>query len=492
MRRHFHWLFWAGFPAMLGADAPADANRVLSAKGLRRVETSFVLPAEGDIQARLNRLERLVKENQAALQRRVLRSVITARSQSLLADLQAWQLALNAMNASTLFPPPLVNGPVGLQYPIGQPGAGLEEVSNLNRQEITGMFNVVAGVDADNAYEAAEALAREDDFDRGLARIRGAIERLGGAYQTIKADPEVPAALGTLTRAENQPIRLGPVSEYSKTLKHLEEGMASTRMLTTAKGGTAPDYGVAANLVQGARLNLRRALGRLQDWERLEASQPSTVEPGAGESLRREVAGRRDRFARSVALLRRAYDAYKPPPAIEVKTVVRLPEFPEKGRIRAMVERQQAERRASFVAEAEGALQTAKVPLQGQAGASWARVTVNGVPDLPMRVDLRAAEVRVSERFARSVGLEPDPNTHLGILKSVKLGPFTVREVACRVVPGKEASAPPVLGIPVFGQFVVEVDEGPDPSGLTLTRVEVAPIPPRPRPPGAPPAKARR
>ncbi|MGE3822333.1 MAG: hypothetical protein AB7I30_23210 [Isosphaeraceae bacterium] len=496
IRRRHLWVTWAclatGLAGWVGVDTPAEAERALSAKGLRRVESSYTLPAEEDVKARLARLERLVRENQAALRRRVLRSVITAQSQSLLADLQAWQLALNAMSASTLFPPPLVPGPTGPQYPIGQPNAGLGELSELNRQEITGMFNLVAGVEADNAYEAAEALAREDDFDRGRASLRRAIERLDRAYQALKADPDVPAALGVLTRAENRPIRLGPLSDYRKTLERLEAGIASTRILTTAKGGTAPDYGVAANLVQGARLNLRLALGRLEEWERLAASKPSSVDPEGREALRREVTRRRDRFARSVALLRRAYDAYKPPPAIDVTTVVPIPEPREKGRIRALVEGHRAKLRAAFVAEAERALQTARVPLVQDKGASWVDVTVNGVPDLRMRVDPRASEVLVSERLAGLVGLSADRSSRRGSLRSIQLGPFTVREVPCRVVPDETISAPAILGAPVLGRFVVELEEGPEPSALTLTKVDVAPLAPQPRPSGAPPAKARR
>jgi hypothetical protein len=65
-----------------------EAERFLTSRGLRREGLSFVLLAEVELRGRISRLASLVEENQDALRRRQLRSVIVGRSRWLRANLQ--------------------------------------------------------------------------------------------------------------------------------------------------------------------------------------------------------------------------------------------------------------------------------------------------------------------------------------------------------------------------------------------------------------------
>ncbi|MFO0950453.1 MAG: hypothetical protein U0835_04740 [Isosphaeraceae bacterium] len=118
--------------------------------------------------------------------------------------------------------------------------AMLRDNLGLLNQQITGLNNIAAGAQADDAAEAATALARQDDFARDVAVLRPLAAGLTADYDRLRRDRDVQTDLARLTRLENRPLRLGPVEDYGATLETLASAMDGTRALTTLPGRVAP------------------------------------------------------------------------------------------------------------------------------------------------------------------------------------------------------------------------------------------------------------
>jgi hypothetical protein len=483
-----------------GADADAaQIERFLASKGLHRVGSAFVSTTEEEVRRRLAVLETLVGQNLAALGRRQLRSGIMSGSHSLYLGLQTQRLGMQAlaMQGGGLSTPYAFYYPHSMIAPFERQAFFRSQAGYLNR-EIVGLNNVIAGVQADDAAEAAEALGRQDDFMQGVAALTRLIDEMDRGYDRLKRDNEVQAALARLTRLENRPLTLGPLEDYRAKLQSLVSSMDETRVLTTAPGRVAPNYATAALLAEAARRDLRMALGRLEEARRKAGTDLAALVP-----LEREVAARRARYIRAAAILRASYDAVPPEPAPAPVAVRTATGEAAPGQIRALVEQHRAGLRASYVTEFERAIHTARVPLEREGGALWVTASVNGLPGQRMRVDPSADVMCVPERLAKSYGLRLDGSAATGTVhtsrgdlvgrwatvRSVQVGPFTAENVLCLVVPGEDAPILPGAG--ALGPLLARLDDTTNPPSLTLTRIDVSPIPPLTLPPGAPQPKVR-
>lgn len=486
-------------PAATGPEQ-VEAERLLASKGLRRVDGFYVLPAEVEVRDRVDGLRRLVAENQAALGRKQLRSGIAVNFHTLSLDLQLQRLALDSLGASNLLPHSPLSGNPAILTPSESRTALFDEQLDLTERMLRNVYNANAGLQADIESDAAEALDRQARFAEGRAAIQAEAASIPGRYGPARNDAGVQAALATLGRAGGSAVALGPADDYEARLRFLSAAMDETRSLTTARDGQAPDYAIAALLADTSRRNLRMAMGRLEAMDKQAAAKPTAADPPVRAALVGEIEGLRARFVRSAGLLRQAYDALPPPPPVPPPTP-----SASASRVRALIERQHAELRASFVSGIEKALATDRVPLERDGEALWVQATINGVAGLRLRVDRPAGPVIVSVPFAATFGLRVDESAptqtitaadgqriegRRAVLRSVQVGTATAAEVDVLVV--SNGSIAPSLGWSFLGRFVVRLDSSAEPPTLALTVVDLTPIAPRPLPPGAPPPKRKR
>jgi clan AA aspartic protease (TIGR02281 family) len=152
---------------------------------------------------------------------------------------------------------------------------------------------------------------------------------------------------------------------------------------------------------------------------------------------------------------------------------------------------------------AERAIHAETIPLEPDKTVFWVRANLNGKPDLRMVVDPDAETIRVSARFAAAVGITSDRKepevqistsdgttlaAHPAQVASVEVGPFTINNVECLIMPdGYEA--PPVLGASFLDQFASRLD--PEAAQLTLVKVDVKPVHSRAAPRTGASGKAR-
>lgn len=127
---------------------------------------------------------------------------------------------------------------------------------------------------------------------------------------------------------------------------------------------------------------------------------------------------------------------------------------------------------------------TVTIKLDFVGGVPSTEVTLNDTLKVPVIVDSGAALVSLSAETAQRLGLRPGPDdpvltmktadgktheTHLMTLKSVKLGPFTARDVPCSVLPPDIKGADNLLGGSFLSRFVYRMDLAA--RELRLTRV---------------------
>ena len=138
------------------------------------------------------------------------------------------------------------------------------------------------------------------------------------------------------------------------------------------------------------------------------------------------------------------------------------------------------------LASVEETVLSAAIPLRKTRGNSlYASVTINGEHAAEMVVDSGASLLVLPMKMAIKFGVEPtsqDPTIRLQIadgsviqgkeivLKSVRVGKFTVKNVRAAVLEAKAIAAEPLLGMSFLGKFKFELNTAE--STLTLTQLE--------------------
>jgi clan AA aspartic protease (TIGR02281 family) len=134
--------------------------------------------------------------------------------------------------------------------------------------------------------------------------------------------------------------------------------------------------------------------------------------------------------------------------------------------------------------KAERSVLTDTITLRRENGVLWVDVTFNGKITRPLVFDTGAADVCLSSELAARIGLKPDENAptvrsqvadgrvvqgKMMTIPSMRVGRFTVKDVACAVLPGG-SDIPPLLGGSFLHHFTFKMTPG---SGkLVLTKVE--------------------
>jgi len=135
------------------------------------------------------------------------------------------------------------------------------------------------------------------------------------------------------------------------------------------------------------------------------------------------------------------------------------------------------------LASREKSVLSKSVEMRHRGGVFEVDVTLNGKETIPMIFDTGAALITLSSEFASKIGLTPvasDETIQLHdaggrvteakmmTIPAVRVGPFTVNNVDCAVLPPTKRDVPLLLGQSFIKQFTHKVDNG----RLLLSKVE--------------------
>ena len=139
--------------------------------------------------------------------------------------------------------------------------------------------------------------------------------------------------------------------------------------------------------------------------------------------------------------------------------------------------------------EFERAIRSEQVPIDMDKTIAWIEASLNGKSRKLMMIDSSIPEIRLSASLAADVGAQrivDDPGLDIatisgrtmqasrGRLDSMTVGPFTLYDVDCLILPESAGEVPSTLGRDFFNHFSTKIDA--DLGAITLTEVQVKPI----------------
>ncbi len=138
-----------------------------------------------------------------------------------------------------------------------------------------------------------------------------------------------------------------------------------------------------------------------------------------------------------------------------------------------------------MLAKAEKSVLTEVVELRRQGGVYEVDVTFNGKTTVPLIFDTGASLTTISADLAARIGLTPQPSdqeielhvadgsvvkAHMTTIPSMRVGKFTINNVACAVMPATKVDAPLLLGQSFHRHFTYKFT--PESGQLVLSKVE--------------------
>lgn len=206
----------------LGDDAKS-ADEALKAKGLRKSGTAYVLPAESEVQKRLNDARAVYRELAAGLARQQGFEYEARERKAMIRDLTEQRIALNQQLAQPL--------PAAQHNQLVAVVNAVTDRLNLLRQQD-------ADPDAKRELDAAVARRREG-YIQAVLDLRALVDSTAAAYEALADDPEVKKALDDAGRSSKAKPALGPSRGYLATVKLLESAEKSvlTEDVPTRKEG---------------------------------------------------------------------------------------------------------------------------------------------------------------------------------------------------------------------------------------------------------------
>jgi hypothetical protein len=139
--------------------------------------------------------------------------------------------------------------------------------------------------------------------------------------------------------------------------------------------------------------------------------------------------------------------------------------------------------------EFEKAIRSEQVPIDVDKTIAWIEANLNGKARKLMMIDMSIPEIRLSASLASEVGAQrivDDPAVEIttmggrtmrasqGRLDNMTVGPFTLYEVDCLILPESAGNVPSILGGDFFNRFSTKIDA--DLGAILLTEVQVKPI----------------
>jgi clan AA aspartic protease (TIGR02281 family) len=221
--------------------------------------------------------------------------------------------------------------------------------------------------------------------------------------------------------------------------------------------------------------------------DQLSLLQVTTADPRQKQDIDNEVAQNRGRYIQAILDLRELVDSTQRRyaeldrddtiktalDALKSKTKSPLKLGPSRGFDESV---QQLVNREKYVL-------SKAVEMRRRGGVFEVDVTLNGKETTPMIFDTGAGLVTLSAEFAAKIGLTPEASDQTiqlhdasgGItaakmmtISTVRVGPFTVNNVECAVLPPSKRDVPLLLGQSFINQFTHKVDNG----RLLLSKVE--------------------
>jgi hypothetical protein len=148
-----------------------------------------------------------------------------------------------------------------------------------------------------------------------------------------------------------------------------------------------------------------------------------------------------------------------------------------------------AEPFARRLRELEKVIRSERVAVDVDRSLVWVDVTIGGAHRLRMIVDPRVGEMRLAASTATEAGIRPydgEPAVEIATLDgrrflarrarldSVQVGPYTLHDLECLVMPPEFGETPPLLGGEFFKRILPRVDL--EAGTMTLTQLQVKPI----------------
>ena len=228
MRRTSTRYFWLGLlvlvpSGLLRAQDARTPESVLKEKGLKRSGALYVLPAEADVQKKLNEARAIYREI----------AVTAARKEQFERGIAAGRAEMTQMEQNRVF--------------LNQQLAQATTAEENNR--LIGMINALTGqmnlmrrqeADGDNHQVPGARLAmRREEFVQAVINLRQVVDTTDAEYKALAGDAEVKNALSALNKKGKSKVTLGPSRAYLTTVGLLKkvEGSVLTEDVELRKEG---------------------------------------------------------------------------------------------------------------------------------------------------------------------------------------------------------------------------------------------------------------
>jgi clan AA aspartic protease (TIGR02281 family) len=342
------------------------------------------------------------------------------------------------------------------------------------------------------AMASVLAAARADQVPpENVLKSHGLSIKRGGSTYVLAAESEIQTKLNEALRIFKQlSVALRQRQAYDQAVdqrRRLVPGLLEERILLNQQLRAINRQDVVAHNQIVARLN--------EINDQLSLIQVTTADPRQKQDIDNEVAQNRGRYIQAILDLRIIVDATQHHYAElarddTVKAALDALNSKSKSPVKLGPSRgfdesvQQLASREKFVL-------SKAVEMRRRGGVFEVDVTLNGRETTPMIFDTGAGLVTLSSEFAAKIGLNPEASDQtvelhdaggrvttakLMTIPTVRVGPFTVNNVDCAVLPPTKRDVPLLLGQSFLSQFTHKVDNGrlllskvdaPEPQGKT-------------------------
>jgi clan AA aspartic protease (TIGR02281 family) len=334
------------------------------------------------------------------------------------------------------------------------------------------------------AMACVVAAARGDQVQpEDVLKSHGLSIKRGGSTYVLAAESEIQLKLNDAQRIFKQlSLALRQRHEFDQAVeqrRRLVPGLLEERIFLSQQLRAVNRQDAVAHNQIVARLN--------EINDQLSLIQVTTADPRQKQDVDNEVAQNRGRFIQAILDLRVLVDSTQRQyaelardetvksalDALKSKSKVPLKLGPSRGFDESV---QQLVNREKFVL-------SKAVEMRRRGGVFEVDVTLNGRETIPMIFDTGAGLVTLSSEFASKIGLTPEASDQtvqlhdasggittakLMTIPTMRVGPFTVSNVDCAVLPPNKRDVPLLLGQSFISQFTHKVDNG----RLLLSKVE--------------------
>jgi clan AA aspartic protease (TIGR02281 family) len=334
------------------------------------------------------------------------------------------------------------------------------------------------------AMACVVASARGDQVQpEDVLKSHGLSIKRGGSTYVLAAESDIQLKLSESQRIFKQlSIALRQRHDFEQAVdqrRRLVPGLLEERIYLNQQLRSVNRQDVVTHNQIVARLN--------EINDQLSLVQITTADPRRKQDIDNEVAQSRGRYIQAVLDLRALVDS----------TLRQYAELAQDETIKSALEALRSKTKSPLklgpsrgfdesvkqLAIREKSVLSRAVEMRHRGGVFEVDVTLNGRETIPMIFDTGASLVTLSSEFAAKIGLTPESSNQTvqlhdasgGItaakmmtIPTVRVGPFTVNNVDCAVLPPNKRDVPLLLGQSFINQFTHKVDNG----RLLLSRVE--------------------